>query len=92
MKKVDAFVTVEYSMLLPILFLIYTFLIYIGIYQYDVCLLQNDMYFYAMEGEVSPYPNKYILVEEMGLEEQLLEVNKHSPQNILRICKRLDDE
>lgn len=124
MKKVDAFVTVEYALLLPVLFLIYAVLIYIGIYQYNACLLQNDVYFCAMEEASTAYANKYMLMEEVGVEvhqkanqlsivgkgkmgtpfvvwgvadefwslEHTLEVQKHSPQNILRICKGLKNE
>ena len=92
MKKDNAFVTVEYSLLLPILFLIYAVLIYVGIYQYNECLLQNDAFLYAIEGEEAPYSDKYILVEEMGMEMEQVEVERHSPENVLRICKRLKDE
>ena len=92
MKKIDAFVTVEYALLLPVILFVYCFLIYISIYQYNVCLLQNDAYFYASTGEHMPYANKYLWIEEMEIELPKVEVSRHSPENILRICKRLQDE
>ena len=67
MKKVDAFVTIEYTLLLPILYLVYAVLIYIAVYQYHACLEQSEAYFCEME-------------------------SRTSPQNILRICKGLNDE
>lgn len=92
MKQVSAFVTVEYALLLPVIVVVYSFLIYISIYQYDTCLAQNDAYFYAIEGEHMPYANKYIWLDEWGIERPTVVGKKHSPENILRICKRLQDE
>ncbi len=92
MKKVGAFVTVEYALLLPVILIVYSFLIYISIYQYDACLLQNDAYFYALEGEHMPYVNKYMWMEGVEIELPKVEASRRSPENILRICKRLQDE
>lgn len=98
MKKVDAFVTVEYALLLPVLYIVFAALIYIGSQQYNMCLLRQDVYFYAIEGEKPDYANKYILIEEAEVEErfwqmeQKLGAKKYSPQNILRLCKRSKNE
>ena len=81
MKQVSAFVTVEYALLLPVIVVVYRFLIFISIY-----------YFYAIEGEHMPYANKYIWLDEWGIERPTVVGKKHSPENILRICKRLQDE
>lgn len=48
--QADAFITIEYTLLLPVLLLLYTFLIYIGIYQYDQCILQTNMYLLGSKG------------------------------------------
>lgn len=68
MKKVEAFVTLEYSLLLPVLCLLYTVLIYVGLYQYNQCLFQNDMYHIAIDGAGVTYQNKYILAEDMQID------------------------
>lgn len=39
MRKVSGFITVEYSLLIPALMIAYTFLIYIGLYQYNCTVL-----------------------------------------------------
>lgn len=41
---IDAFVSIEYTLLIPVLFVLYGFLIGIGIYQYNQCILQTNMY------------------------------------------------
>lgn len=124
MKRVEAFVTIEYSLLLPMLCLLYVFLIYVGIYQYNQCLFQNDTYFTALEGSNSPYQNKYLLAEDMKLDysrrgnrlyisgegkmhspislwgigeeywyfQSELEVQEHSPTNLLRLFKEIRNE
>lgn len=50
MKKVEAFVTIEYTLLLPVLLMLYTSLIYIGLYQYNQCIMQNNTCLLALEG------------------------------------------
>lgn len=49
-KKVKAFVTIEYSLLLPVLLLVFTFLVYIGVYLHNQCVIQTNMYILAVEG------------------------------------------
>ena len=49
-KKLKAFVTIEYSLLLPVLLLIFTFLVYIGVYLHNQCVIQTNMYILAVEG------------------------------------------
>ena len=46
---VDAFVSIEYTLLVPVLFVLYAFLICIGIYQYNQCILQTNMYLLGIE-------------------------------------------
>jgi len=67
MKCVDASITIEYSLLLPVLFFMYVFFIYIGVYQYNFCLLQNDVRCIAMGKEKPGYQDKYLLVEELEI-------------------------
>ncbi len=94
MKKVGAFITIEYSLLLPMLLLLYTFLIYIGLYQYNACLLQTDSYFVLLEGDVT-YQNKYLLAEEIkidysktGKKINIVGTGKmHSPLSVMGIGK-----
>ena len=49
-KEVDGFVTIEYTLLIPVLLVLYTFLVYIGMYQYNQCLLRTNVYILGTEG------------------------------------------
>lgn len=49
-KAVDGFVTIEYTLLIPVLLIFYTFLICMGLYQYNECLLRTNMYLLGCEG------------------------------------------
>lgn len=50
MKKADGFVTVEYSLLVTCLFVVYAFLCSITLFLYNRCVLQSNMYLLAVEG------------------------------------------
>lgn len=50
MKKTDGFVTVEYSLLVTCLFVVYVFLCSITLFLYNRCVLQSNMYLLAVEG------------------------------------------
>lgn len=43
-KELDAFITVEYTLMLPMLVLVYAFLIYMGLFMYNRCILQANTY------------------------------------------------
>lgn len=43
-KELEAFITIEYTLMLPILILLYAFLIYIGLFMYNRCILQVNTY------------------------------------------------
>ncbi len=49
-KKVDAFITLEYSLLLPVILGIFTLLIYMGLYLHNQCVLQTNINLLAIEG------------------------------------------
>ena len=43
-KSMKGSVTIEYTLLLPVLLAVYTFLIVMAIYQYNECLLTSNLY------------------------------------------------
>ena len=43
-QNMKGFITIEYALLLPVLLVVYTFLITIAIYQYNECLLITNLY------------------------------------------------
>ncbi len=49
-RGIGGFVTIEYTLLLPVLLIVYTFLIGIGLYQYNQCLLDTNVYLLAGKG------------------------------------------
>lgn len=50
MKKVNAFVTIEYSLLLPGILAIFTMLVCMGLYLHNQCILQTNIYLMSIEG------------------------------------------
>lgn len=50
MKKTDAFVSIEYSLLLPGILAVFTMIICMGLYLYNQCILQTNVYLLAVEG------------------------------------------
>lgn len=49
-KQVKGFITVEFSLLIIIIFIVYSFLISIGVYMYNQCVLQTNGGLLAVEG------------------------------------------
>ncbi len=49
-KYVEAFVTVEYTLLVAVILLIYSFLLGIGVFMYNQCILQSNVRILALEG------------------------------------------
>ena len=45
--------TVEVALLFPVVFFIYVFILYIGFYQYDRCLLEQDCMRVALKGSIA---------------------------------------
>ena len=66
MKKADAFISIEYSLLIPGILAVFAIIIYMGLYLYNQCILQTNVYLLAVEGsEMSAENNKYILAENI---------------------------
>ncbi len=49
-KRVGAFITIEYTLLIPVLLLLYTCLIYMGLFLHNRCVLQANVYMLGLEG------------------------------------------
>ena len=49
-QTVGAFVTIEYTLLIPVLLFLYTFLIYMGLFLHNRCVLQANAYLLGVEG------------------------------------------
>lgn len=75
--QADAFITIEYTLLLPVLLLLYTFLIYIGIYQYDQCILQTNMYLLGSKGTALYTENPEEKVQSLQEKERQLYYDKY---------------
>lgn len=55
--KCSAYFTIEASILTPMIFLILLWIIYLGFFQYDRCLLTQDSYIMAMTESRNYYQN-----------------------------------
>ncbi len=49
-KYIKGSVTIEYTLLLPILLVVYTFLIAVALFQYNQCLLATNLYLVGNQG------------------------------------------
>lgn len=49
-KQISGFITIEYSLLLPSILLLYTCLVGIAFYQYNQCILHTNVYLLGSEG------------------------------------------
>lgn len=83
-KKVKAFITIEFALLIPVILLFYTVLVYVVLYWYNQCILQTNMYLLCMESikeqdseqklifikdkQHQLYNEKYILISELETE------------------------
>lgn len=97
MKKVDAFVTIEYTLLLPVLLMLYTFLIYIGLYQYNQCIMQNNVCLLALEGYHKNYAAEefkplYQMEEELNADKYILGENIRTQYEIRRGKLRISSQ
>ena len=71
-KKIGAFVTIEYSLLFPLIFMLFSFLVYIGIYLYNRCIFQSNIYIMAIEAARIDEENQKIPLQEFSKNKYLL--------------------
>ena len=50
LRRVEAFVTIEYSLLLPGIMAVFTMLVCMGLYLHNQCVLQTNIYILSIEG------------------------------------------
>lgn len=78
MKKrdIEAFVSVEYSLLLPAILLLYCFLICIGVFLHNQCVLQTNMYILSIEGAEVNVEGQAV-IDDLRDKEQKLSKSKY---------------
>lgn len=74
-KEIAAFITVEYTLLLPILIMMYGFLIYMGLFMYNRCILQTNAYLLNTESVESIEKNGILKIQEIEEQKILLAEN-----------------
>ncbi len=79
--------TIETSLLIPVLLFVYSFLVYIGLFQYNQCLLQSNTYILGLDTDAQIYSEKYLLAEEIENFQVYYETNDTEPKEILFQCK-----
>ncbi len=71
-KYAGAFVTVEYTLLITVIFMIYSFIIGIGVYMYNECIMGSNVRILALEGmNMSSLENKQKIVSLQKKESEL---------------------
>lgn len=76
-KEADGFITIEYTLLIPVLLVLYTFLVCIGLYQYNQCILRTNIYILGTEGSQlmnEEASSRVAMIQEM---EELLYYDKY---------------
>lgn len=76
-QDTDAFITVECSLLLTVIFIVYTFLAGIGIFLYNQCILQSNIGILAAEGVSMVGADEQTVVEELQKVESRLYKEKY---------------
>lgn len=75
--KMKAYFTVEATILLPFVFLIMIFLLYLGFFQYNRCLLTQDLYMLAMLESREYYNNNVKMYQEIIKQKEEMERKKY---------------
>lgn len=76
MKNVSAYFTVEAAMVLPMVFSVVIIIIYMMFFQYNRCVLEQDVGILALRGANMQEENKNILLKMLQSEAQKMDVNK----------------
>lgn len=65
----NAYFTIEASLILSIVFFVFYFVIYIGFYQYNRCLLEQDIYRLLIRAEQTVFLDNKELLQEVKRQE-----------------------
>ena len=76
-KKIQAYFTVEAALLFPFVLGVLLFVIYSWFYQYDRCLMEQDMGALALRGCTMGIQNKEELMKQMKIQETQLYMDKY---------------
>lgn len=75
-KSQTAYFTVEAALILPFTLGVIVFLIYMMFYQYDRCLIEQDIGILALRGTLSNFADKERLLQEMQEQETKISLDK----------------
>lgn len=67
--KENAYFSLEACLILPLVFYVLIFLIYVGFYQYNQCLLHQDIYRFLIRGNQVRFMDNYGVAEKLKEEE-----------------------
>lgn len=90
-RNIDAFITVECSLLLTVILMVYAFLIGIGIFLYHQCILQSDIGILAVEGASMAGYDVQTVVKELQKVESRLYKEKYYMAEIPKIKISVSD-
>lgn len=68
-RKENAYFSIEAALIMPLVFLLIFFLIYVGFYQYDKCLLNQDAYRMLIRGSQVKFENNSGVAQKMKEED-----------------------
>lgn len=67
--KENAYFTLEACLVLPLVFYVFLFIIYVGFYQYDRCLLDQDIYRMLIRAEQTRFADNQELLQKVKEED-----------------------
>ena len=69
MRKENAYFSLEACLILPLVFYVILFMIYVGFYQYDRCLLEQDVYRMLIRAQQTRFADNQELMQKMKAED-----------------------
>ncbi len=89
-KKLPAYFTVEAAMVFPIVFYVVIIIIYMMFFQYNQCLLEQDVGALALRGVTMQEENKNVLLKRLQREAQEADTTKYVAWEIGEMTVKLE--
>lgn len=77
MKKIDAYLTVEAALVLPIVFMVQILIIYLWFFQYDRCLMEQGMASIALRGCTLQMEDKTQIAQKLYQESEQMNAKNY---------------
>lgn len=76
-RQYNGYFTVEAALMIPLILILYLFIIYMAFFQYDRCLLTQEMYVLALRGSREIYGNYQTVYHKVRKEQEDQYIEKY---------------